>query len=264
MKRAMVLGMTFGLLLLFGIAASAGTEEALFSPGNYYLISIGAVAGEVTSLVQTGQAKGFTVIVLNDDEISAYRGTEQTQEVESDLIGTPSLLYVDGGRFLLRVQGDEFDYEVRPGAKGYDLVLIPHEDMTASDLVTNVLAPLQEMGVVGDEVDMEYSTFILNPEKSEAPPAGVAIDSKLYNLMIAPDWLAAAARMNLARTGLRVSAIAEKVPAGAVPEQFAPYVVSETETLAKLLLPIEDLVSLASDTAIGYVRPPYQPQPAMP
>jgi len=111
---------------------------------------------------------------------------------------------------------------------------------------------------------MEYKTFVLNPEKSEAAPAGVAIDSNLYNLMIAPDWLTAAEEKGLARTGLRVSVVAEKVPAGAVPDQFKTYVVSETDTLAKLLLPIEDLVSLASDSAIGYVRPPYQPQPAVP
>ena len=264
MKRAIVLGMAFGLLILLGVAVGAGAEEALFSPGNYYLISIGAVSSEVASVIQTGQEKGFTVITLGASGLSTYRGSEQTQESESDLVGAPSLLYMDGERFLLRVQGDEFDYEVRPGEKGYDLVLVPHQDMTASDLVTDVLVPLQQMGIVGEEVDMEYEAFILNPEKSEAPPAGVAIDSDLYNLMIAPDWLTATEKLNLARTGLRVSAIAEKVPTGVVPEQFAPYVVSETDTLAKLLLPIEDLLTLASDSAIGYLRPPYQPQPAVP
>ena len=264
MKRAIVFGIASGLLLLLGVAVGAGTEESLFSPGNYYLISIGAVTGEVTSLIQTGQESGFTVIVLGDSGVSAYRGIQQTQETETDLISAASLLYVDRDRFLLRVQGAEFDYEVRPGEKGYDLVLIPHQDMTESDLVTDVLIPLQEMGVVGEEVDMEYKTFVLNPEKSEAAPAGVAIDSNLYNLMIAPDWLTAAEEKGLARTGLGVSVVAEKVPAGVVPDQFKTYVVSETDTLAKLLLPIEDLVSLASDSSIGYVRPPYQPQPAVP
>ncbi|HDL85151.1 MAG TPA: hypothetical protein ENH11_02285, partial [Candidatus Acetothermia bacterium] len=226
MKRSIVLGMATGLLLLLGLAVSAGAEETLFSPGNYYLISIGTVTSKVTSLVQTGQQKGFTVIGLGDDGSTAYRGTKKTQEPESDLIDAPSLLYVDGTRFLLRLRGEAFDYEVRPGEKGYDLVLIPHQNMTASDLVSDVLTPLQQIGVVGAEVDMEYKTFILNPEKSEAPPAGVAIDSNLYNLMIAPDWLAAAKKMNLDRTGLRVIVVAEKVPAGAIPEQFKPYVVS--------------------------------------
>ena len=264
MKRSIVLGMATGLLLLLGFAVSAGAEETLFSPGNYYVISIGAVTSEVSSLVQTGQQKGFTVVVLSDAGLTAYRGTKETQEAEADLVDAPSLLYVDGTSFLLRSQADAFDYEVRPGEKGYDLVLIPHQDMSASDLVNDVLMPLQHMGVVGSEVDMEYKTFVLNPEKSEAPPAGVAIDSNLYNLMIAPDWFAAAEKMNLARVGLRVTVVAEKVPAGTVPEQFTPYVVSETSTLAKLVLPIEDLVKLASDSAIGYVRSPYKPQPAVP
>ena len=265
MKRSIVIGIVMSLLLTLGLAASTGAEEVLFAPGNYYLISIGAVAsGEVASLVQTGQQKGFTVIVLSDAGMSAYRGLEETQEPEPELSTAPSLLYVDDESFLLRVLGQEFDYEVRPGECGYDLALIPHKGMTAMDLVNDVLTPLQEMGVIGTEVDMEYKTFVLNPEKSEAPPEGVAIDSDLYNLMIAPDWLAAATELNLARSGLRVSVIAEKVPGGAVPEQFTPYVVSQTDTLAKLLLPIEDLVRLASDSGIGYVRPPYQPHPAAP
>jgi len=264
MKRAIVLGMATCLLLLLGLSVGAAAEEALFSPGNYYLISIGAVSNEVASVIQTGQEKGFAVIVLDMSGLSAYQGTEQTQESESDLIDAPSLLYMDGERFLLRVQGDEFDYEVRPGEKGYDLVLVPHQDMTASDLVSDVLVPLQEMGIVGEEVDMEYRMFVLNPDKSEAPPAGVAIDSNLYNLMIAPDWFTAAEEMNVARTGLCVSVVAEKVPTGAIPESLKPYVVSETDALAKLLLPIEELLSLASDSAIGYLRPPYKPQPALP
>ncbi|MCD6135544.1 hypothetical protein J7J63_02360 [Candidatus Bipolaricaulota bacterium] len=264
MKRSIVIGIATGLVLVFSLAASVGAEETLFFPGSYYLISIGAATSDVDSLVQTGQQQGFTVVTLSDAGLSSYRGTQSTEEPESDLITVKSLLYADGARFLLRVQGERFDYEVRPGDKGYDLVLIPHEDMTASSLVSDVLTALQQLGIVGDEVDMEYKTFVLNPEKSEAPPEGVAIDSNLYNLMIAPDWLAAATKLNLDRTGLRVSVIAEKVPGGAIPEQFAPYVVSQTDTLAKLLLPIEDLVKLASDSGIGYVRPPYQPHPAVP
>ena len=264
MKRAIVFGMATCLLLLLGLSVGAAAEEVLFYRGNYYLISIGAVSSEVTSVIQTGQEKGFAVIVLDMNGLSAYQGTEQTQESESDLIGAPSLLYMDGERLLLRVQGDEFDYEVRPGEKGYDLVLVPHQDMTASDFVSYVLVPLQQMGIVGEEVDMEYRMFVLNPDKSEAPPAGVAIDSDLYNLMIAPDWFTAAEEMNLARTGLCVSVVAEKVPTGAIPESLKLYVVSETDALAKLLLPIEDLLSLASDSAIGYLRPPYKPQPAVP
>jgi len=262
MKRTIALGLTLVAVLLFVIAATGtAEEEVIFSPGNYYLISIGTLTCDVSGLVQTGQQRGFTVVVLDG---AVYRGGERTDEPEADLITAPELLYVDGDRFLLRVKGDAFDYEVRPGDKGYDIVLVPHEGMTATDLVNDLLIPLQGLGVVGEEVDMEYRTFVLNPEKSVAPPAGVAIDSNLYNLMIASDWLAASEKMNLARTGLRVSVVAEKVPAGSVPERFAPYVVSQTDTLAKLMLPIEDLVELASDSGIGYVRPPYQPQPAVP
>jgi hypothetical protein len=111
---------------------------------------------------------------------------------------------------------------------------------------------------------MEYEGFILNPEKSEAPPAGVPIDSKLYNLMIAPDWLGYASSQGLERTGLRVTVVAEKTPTGVIPDEFEQYIVSETETLVKLLAPIEELVKLASHSSISYLRPPYYPQPAVP
>jgi hypothetical protein len=246
------------------VADTAVAEEIIFTPDYYYVISIGAVQSEVGALVQTGQENGFTVIIICADGLSAYRGDSPTQEEEADLITAKSLLYADELRFLLRLQKEQFDYEVRPGQSGYDLVLTPHQDMTISDLFTYVLTPLNEMGVIGNEVNMEYETFILNPEKSEAPPEGAAIDSNLYNLMIAPDWLAYAQSQALERTGLRVSVVAEKKSTGVIPEEFRAYLVSETDTLAKFLLPIEDLVNLASDSSVGYLRPPYYPQPAVP
>ncbi len=264
MRRSTFFAITITVLLLSAISAAAVAEEILFTPDNYYVISIGAVQSDVATLVQTGQGKGFTVVISCADGISAYRGDEPTQEEEADLITAQSLLYADGSRFLLRLERDKFDYEVRPGHSGHDLVLTPHEDMTISDLFIYVLTPLQELGIIGDDVDMEYEEFILNPEKSEAPPAGVAIDSKLFNLMIAPDWLAYANSQGLERIGLRVTVVAEKIPAGVISEEFEEYIVSETETLAKLLLPIEDLVRLASHSSIDYLRPPYYPQPAIP
>ncbi len=265
MKRSVVPTVMISLLaIMIIVSMSAGAEEAPFIPGNYYLISIGTVDADASGLIQTVRDQGFVVIVQTASGISAYRGSEASSEAETDLIAASSLLYVDGNRFLLRVKGDHLDYEVRPSAVGYVIVLVPHENLTAADLVSKVLTPLQQMGIVGEEVDMEYKTFVLDPAKTPAPPSGVAIDSDLYGLAIAPDWFTAASEKGIDRTGLRVEVVAEKVPGGSVPEQFQTYIVSETDALAKLLLPIEDLVSLARAASIGYVRPPYQPQPAVP
>lgn len=265
MKRVLVPAVMTGLLgILLIVGFSAAAQEAPFVPGSYYVISIGAVGAGTSELIQTGRDNGFVVIVQTASGVSAYRGSEASSEAESDLIDASSLLYVDGDRFLLHMSKPSFNYEVRPSATGYLIVLVPHQDLTADDLVNQILIPLQQMGIVGEEVDMEYKTFVLNPDKTPPPPAGVAIDSNLYDLATAPDWFAAANDKGINRTGLRVEIVAEKVPGGSVPETFQPYVVSETDTLAKLLLPIEDLVSLARSASIGYVRPPYQPQPAVP
>lgn len=264
MRRTVFLALAITTLLLSTIPVVAVAEDIVFTQGNYYVISIGAAQSDVGTLVQTGQAKGFAVIISRTDGISAYRGNEPTEETEAELVIAESLLYVDGSRFLLRLERDIFDYEVRPGTSGYDLVLIPHQDMTISDLFIDVLTPLQNLGIIGDEVSMEYQAFILNPEKSEAPPTEIAIDSKLYNLMIAPDWLAYAKSQGLERIGLRITVVAEKTPTGTISDEFQAYLVSETDSLAKFLLPIEDLVRLASDNSIDYLRPPYYPQPAAP
>jgi hypothetical protein len=42
-------------------------------------------------------------------------------------------------------------------------------------------------------------------------------------------------------------------------DAFAVYVIEETDLLVKLLLPIDQLLTLAQSSSIGYVRMAYQP-----
>jgi hypothetical protein len=261
-KVSGVLAVLLLAVLLVGTGAMA--NEARFLETNYYLISFGTVDAPIASLIQTAQEKGFSVIVRSGDEISFYHGTAITEESEEVLLASPTLLYVDSGWFLLRVTGEDFDYTVRPTEDGYELVLVPHRDVAMGETLAMVLSDLQEMGIVGGEVDMEFVTLAKEAEKGPAPPEGVAIDSNLYGLTVAADWFSYAASKGLTCVGLRVEVVAEKLPGGAIPERFVPYIVSETEGLAKLILPIHQLVALARSSSIGYVRPPYQPQPAVP
>ena len=151
------------------------------------------------------------------------------------------------------------DVPVRPAADGYELMISPSEDVAIADTLTSLLMSLQEIGVLGNSVDLEYAAFAKSDLKGPAPPAGASIDSVLYQLVVAEDWFAFAAANSLALTGLRVDVVAEKLPDGVLPEAFAAYVYEETDQLAKLLVPIDMLVTLASAEAVGYVRPPYQP-----
>ncbi len=265
-KRRSIIGLASILLfsfLLYG-AGATGSDATLLSQ-NYYLISIGVVNVQLSALIQTAQANAYAVIVRSGDEVNYYRGDKPTNEDEATLIACDHLLYVDDGQFLLRVKGTDCDYTVRPeGDLNYTLVIVPHRDLPLVDTLTTIMKSLQKLGIVGSEVDMEFKSFPKRAEKSPAPPEGVAIDSGLYALQIAPDWFSAASAAGLTRVGLRVEVIAEKLPGEQVPEEFRQYIESETDSLAKLLLPISDLIKLAKDPAIGYLRPPYRPHPAVP
>ncbi len=259
---------TSGVLFLFVSALLWGVgpvgAQADLSAAQYYIAPIGRVDVPLASLIQSVQSSGFTTIIRSGDEVTAYLGTARTDQPEELLLGASSLLYVDDGFFLLKVAGEDLDYVVRPAEGGYALVLIPHRDLGSGEALLGVLSSLQTLGILGQDVAMELTGLPKEPAKLPAPPQGVALDSSLYGLALAADWFSYAAAHGLTRVGLRAEAVAEKVPGGGIPEAFRPYVVSETEGLAKLLVPIHQLVDLARSPSIGYVRPPYRPQPMAP
>jgi hypothetical protein len=249
----------FGVLLLAILIIGSGmaVSGAQLMQTDYYLIAIGTIDIPIESLIQTAQGKSFSVA-------GSYGGEPLAEESEEALQAMPLLLYVDESWFLLRVSGEDLDYTVRPTGEGYELVLVPHKDLPFGETVAAVLFDLQEMGIIGGEVDMEFTQLVQEPEKGPLPPEGVAIDSALYGLSVAADWFTEASRLGIDRAGLRVEVVAEKLPGGAIPETFTPFIESESGELAKLLLPIWQLTELAQSSSIGYVRPPYRPQPAVP
>ncbi len=264
-NRFKVTGVLAALLVgTFLGGANVFCDEAKLVQTSYYLISIGGIKTPLASLIQTAKENGFTIIVRSGEEVTSYKGSELTQEPEAVLLEADSLLYVDDGFLLLRVNGDDLDYTVRPGDGGYTLIIFPHRDLPQGETIFSLLGTLQKLGVIGAEVTMEgFRSFEKDAEKGPEPPAEAAIDSDLYGLTVAADWFSFASSIGLTRVGLRVEVVAEKLPGGAIPEEFQPYILpgSETDQLAKLLLPIHRLVDLARSSSIGYVRPPYQPQP---
>ena len=255
------------VLLLTTLAweVSVLCDEPDLHQTHYYVISIGGITSTLDSLIATAKGEELPVIVVSDGVVSTYRGSQATEEPEAALLESGSLLYVDHNWFLLQMAGEEVDYVVRPAEVGYALVLIPHRDLAEGEALLRVLGDLQQLGIVGAEVQMEWvGAFPKEAEKDPKPPEGVAIDSALYRLTVSADWFSTAASLGLARVGLRVEVVAEKIPGAAIPAAFQTYIVSETEELAKLLVPIHRLVELARLSVIGYLRPPYQPQPAAP
>ena len=88
---------------------------------------------------------------------------------------------------------------------------------------------------------------------------GRPLESTLYGLTVAEDWGAYARVKGITLVGLRADVVVEKLPGQVLPEEFRAFLVTETEQLAKLLLPVDLMVALAKSSAVGYVRLPYQP-----
>ena len=260
MKKTIALVASLTLLLTGVSIASLGSGELNgFLGTEYYILSLGGLTADVASVVDTAQTNGFTVIRYDGETVTAYCGKTETTEPLSDLEKSEELLIADNGRIYLRVKDEAYTYTVRPSTNGYELVINPEETLPIIETLTTILNALQGMGLVGTEVDLGFHAFSKADLKGPNPPEGARIDSDLYWLAVAEDWLGFAAAKGLSLTGLRVEVVAEKLPGGVIPTEFSAYVVSETETAAKLLLPIDSLVRLAESAGVGLVRPPYRP-----
>jgi hypothetical protein len=245
--------------LVIGTAAWLGAgEELQFKQTDYYLFTLGGAAVDLASLSDAAEAAGFTVIRYDGGHASARAGGLPATEPVDVLLARDHLLVIDSSRFLLRVVGEAFTYAVRTASNGLELVFSPHADQ-AMDTVVSVLLDLQQLGAIGDEVDFGFRSFAKDALKGPEPPSGVRIESDLYWLTIAEDWYAFAAVHDLSLVGLRVEVVAELLPGAGLPDAFAAYVVSESESLARLDLPIDQLVALASSEGVDLVRKPYEP-----
>lgn len=260
MKATRTIATSVVILLLTASIPSLGSgESSQFVHTHYYLLSLGETEGDLQTLTQIAQTDGFSVILYDGNDVTAYRGTEMSTETVEELLTHNRLLVIDSNRFYLRVAGEAFTYTVRPAEDGYELVVNPHEDQTVASALASVLTELQEWRLLGIEVDLAFRTFAKDDVKGPAPPIGVAIDSTLYALVVAEDWFAYSASKGLSQVGLRLEVVAEKVNGEVMAEVLQQYVTSETDQLAKLLLPIDELIPLAESTGVGYVRPPYRP-----
>jgi hypothetical protein len=59
--------------------------------------------------------------------------------------------------------------------------------------------------------------------------------------------------------GLEIEVVVEKVAGGVLPSPFSNLVASETDQLASLIVPIDEIQALAGLASVSYVRLPYRP-----
>ena len=245
--------------LLVAVAVFLSVGEALtFTPGNYYIFPLGGAQVAVEALEQTARAEGFTVVRHDGSSVVAYEGEALAVEPIDTLLGRANLLVIDEGRFLLRVAGDGSTYAVRPSADGLELVFSPHDAQSLDDVFA-VLVELERIGVISNEVDFGYAEYSSSSLKGPMPPANARVESDLYWLTVSEDWFSFAATKGMTLVGLRVSVVAEILPGAALPASFDAFVASSSESLVELSLPVDLLLSLATDTSVGLVRLPYVP-----
>jgi len=250
----------FALLALsLTIPLHAADVPTSFTSTHYYILSLGEMSVDLATLVQTAQSAGYSIIQYEGDVASVRRDGEDVADGLSVALADETVLVVDSGRFYLRENSATYTFTVRPAESGYDLVINPAEDLSINETLTSVLMGLQQLGIHGNDVNLEFTSFAKADLKGPASPTGVPIDSTVYGLTVAEDWFGYATANNLTQVGLRVEIVAEKIPGSTLSSEFSDYVIEESETLVKLLLPIDELLTLAQSTSIGYVRIAYEP-----
>ncbi|HDS28888.1 MAG TPA: hypothetical protein ENN96_00220 [Candidatus Acetothermia bacterium] len=252
------------LMLAMLVLATSATIFAqgvpsVFSSSEYHILSLGQISPDVSSVTQAAQSAGYTLLMYEGDAVSVDRGPLDSSVPLSTILEDPRVLIVDTGRVHLTCRGAVYRYTVRPTDSGYELVLSPSADLPVLDTLTEILLELQSLGVVGSEVNLQFSSFSKDALKGPAPPDDLFIDSALYQLTVAEDWFRFAADAGLTQVGLRVSVVAEILPGESLDASFTTFVEQAGDRLVRLLLPIDRLLALARSTAVGYVRTPRQP-----
>jgi hypothetical protein len=229
----------------------------------YYSFSVGNIAVGIQTLSVAATEAGFDVLAYSDNTVSVLHSTQTASgNVQQVLLSSDRLLVVDGDRFYLRVNSAPLSYALRPASVGVELIVSPKGSIDLFEALTSVLVELQDVGIAGMDVDLDgYRAFTRSALKGPAAPQDLAakLDYALYGLMVAEDWFAYASQKGLALLGLHIEVVVEKVPGGTLPATLSADIVSETITMASLVVPVDQLVSLARSTGVGYVRLPYIP-----
>ena len=257
----MVKGAVLALVVALAVAATGGAVT--LDPQTYYCFSVGNLAVGIQTLSVAAAEGGFDVLAYSDNTVSVLHAAQTAPgNVQQVLLSSDHLLVVDGDRYYLRVNGATISYAIRPASLGLELIVSSKGSIDLFEALTSVLVELQDVGIVGMDVDLDgYRTFARNALKGPAAPQDLAakLDYVLYGLVVSEDWFAYASQKGLALLGLRIEVVVEKIPGGTLPATFSADMISETNTAASLVVPVDQLASLARSTDVGYVRLPYVP-----
>lgn len=263
MRRMRFAARGAALAFVAALSIAAAGDAVTLDTQSYYTFPVGDLAVNLETLSASAAANGYAVLAFSGNTVAVIRGTDSpTDTVGSMLLTADRLLVLDGDRFYLRADGTAMSYALRPADGGLELVVSPKTSIELYEALTSILVELQDVGIVGMDVDLGgYRAIVRNPFKGPAQPQDLSatLDYALYGLVVAEDWFAYASQKGIALLGLRLEVVLEKIPGASVPASFASEIVSETERLASLVLPVDRIMSLARSAGVGYVRLPYVP-----
>ncbi|MCX8103652.1 MAG: hypothetical protein N3E42_04340 [Candidatus Bipolaricaulota bacterium] len=241
--------------------------DQLLLAGKFYRVVLPSIESDLGKIIESAKQAGFSVRIAQGTTVTYFLGAQPcldcTPENERERFPFPHL-FVDGTLLWLRAEELLSQYNLRPSSgEGYELIVAPKTTVSASAILNEIGRRLVQLAVVSDPVlplAIEEMTVVpgVKPPK---PPQGVRLDSVLYALMLMPDWYEFAPQNKLELWGLRVRVIVELVSPEAHVTQVHNLIVEARSPsgLMRVLVPIHQLVTLASDPAVKLVRPPYQP-----
>jgi len=241
--------------------------EAMLLAGHYYKASLPPAAYNLNTIIEQAKSLNFW-IRIERETITYYKGSElcltcdPTKERE---FFTMPQLYVDGNLFLIRTDGAAYKLIVRPKDEvSLEIIIAPKQDITAKEAEDSIVAKLLQLGVICKckPISLAFEPLVF-PQEKLAPPEGVKIDSLLYKLTQAPDWHEFAETNGFELYGLRVKVIIELVsPEEKLQGDYKLIVEATSDSLIRARVLINELVILAKDPAVKFVRLPYKPEPA--
>ena len=218
----------------------------------YLLGEVTLPQGALAELPARAEALGIPSLIYTQTG-PQFKGVQD----ESELLAADTYLIYDPPYFLLSQQTDSTRVVLRGKETAQliaggvsDVLFAPPESFFELLSALGLLPQGETIELVAKEV----------PLKLPRPPQGSKLDPVLWALVEHPDWIGFARDYALERVGLRVRVVVEK--AGELSDQFEPYILSSSDGLAELMVPIPLLPQLGEDPAARAVRPPYVPHPA--
>lgn len=254
-------------LMAFSLTLFREEADQILLAGKFYRVALPSIESDLAKIIESAKHAGFSVRIAHGTTVTYFLGTQPcpdcTPENERERLVFPHL-FVDGELLWLRAEGLLSKYNLRPAQSGsYELIVSPKTTVSAAAILDEIGRGLVQLAILSDPM-LPLTTeelTVVPGVKPPKPPEGARLDSVLYALMLMPDWYEFAPQHKLELWGLRVRVIVELVSPEA---QLAPThnILIEARSpsgLMRVLVPIHQLVSLASDPAVKLVRPPSQP-----